>query len=99
MHAILHKVLHDAERKRLVAHNIAAFATPPSSERCRAPEMKVWTPGQLRTFLDRTAEHHHGALFRLAALVGCAAANSSGSGGTTSTSTWDGSSCATRSRR
>ena len=31
VHSIVHKALHDAERKRIVAHNVAMFATPPCS--------------------------------------------------------------------
>ena len=50
--------------------NVAAFSTPPSSASCARAEMNVWTPEQLRTFLDRTADHSTASLFRLAALAG-----------------------------
>jgi integrase len=69
-HSICHKALADAERKGIVAINVAAKASPPKSSACRAPEAATWTPAELRTFLDQTRDHHHGALIRLAAMTG-----------------------------
>ncbi len=69
-HSVCHKALADAERKGVVPVNVASKASPPKSSACRAPEAGTWTPEQLRTFLDQTAEHHHGALIRLAGMTG-----------------------------
>jgi integrase len=69
-HSVLRKSLADAEAKMIVSYNVADKASPPRSSATRAPEAPVWTPGQLRTFLEQTKDHHHGALIRLAAMTG-----------------------------
>ena len=46
---MLHAALRDAVRWGHVARNVADAVQPPPSG---APEMQVWTPAQLRTFLD-----------------------------------------------
>jgi integrase len=70
VHAILSKALTDAERRDLISRNPARRANPPSPTAARSPEASTWTPGQLRAFLDATADHYHGALFRVAAMTG-----------------------------
>ncbi len=70
LHSIIGKALSDAERKDLIIRNVARRATPPKASATRAPEMSVWTPDELRSFLGSTAKHHHGALLRLAAMTG-----------------------------
>jgi integrase len=70
VHTTIGTALADAERQDLIARNPARRATPPSATAARSPEAKTWTPAQLRTFLDGIAEHHHGPLFRLAAMTG-----------------------------
>lgn len=69
-HSALRRALADAFDKGLIPSNPADRATPPKPSATRAPETEVWTPAELRTFLDRTADHHHGALIRLAAMTG-----------------------------
>ena len=69
-HVLIGKALGDAERKGLVQRNVARVSSPPSASSARAPEMKVWTPEQLRTFLDFVATDSHGSMLRLAALTG-----------------------------
>jgi integrase len=69
-HSVIGKALGDAERKGLVIRNVARLASPPTSSAARPPEMKVWTPAELRAFLDQTTEHPHGAMFRIAAMTG-----------------------------
>jgi integrase len=69
-HSVLRKALADAEHKRVVTINVAAKASPPRSSATRAPEAPTWTPGELRRFLELTADHHHGALVRVAAMTG-----------------------------
>ena len=69
-HVLIGKALGDAERKGLVQRNVARLASPPSASSARVPEMKVWTPEQLRTFLDFVADDSHGSMLRLAALSG-----------------------------
>jgi integrase len=70
VHQIIGTALASAERQDLIARNPARRAAPPSSTAARSPEAATWTPEQLRVFLDATAGHHHGALFRLAAMTG-----------------------------
>ena len=49
VHAVLNKMLNDAERKGLVMRNVARLANAPSmaAARARGPEMKVWSPAEL----------------------------------------------------
>jgi integrase len=70
VHTILGKALSDAERQDLVPRNPARRAMPPSPTAARSPEASTWTPDQLARFLDATKDHHHTALFRLAAMTG-----------------------------
>lgn len=70
VHTIVSKALKDARRKGLVRSNVAEDATPPAATAARAPEFTAWTPDELRRFLGAVAGHHHGALFRLAAMTG-----------------------------
>lgn len=49
VHTMLHKALEDAVRWGHLARNPVSLATPPQP---RTPEMKVWTPEQLRAFVD-----------------------------------------------
>lgn len=70
LHTILSKALSDAERKGQVVRNVARLASPPSSSSARAPESVAWTPTELRTFLASAADHHHAALWHLAAMTG-----------------------------
>jgi len=69
-HTIINCALESAERKGLVTRNVARFADPPSAKSSKPPEPKVWTPAELRTFLDSTADHRFAMLFHLAALTG-----------------------------
>ena len=46
----------------------------------------IWTPGEMSAFLEATADHHHGTLFRVAAMRDSAVANCADSDGPTSTS-------------
>lgn len=72
VHAVLNKLLNDAERKGLVVRNVARLATAPSlsAARSNGPEMRVWTPEQLATFLRLIARNRNETLFRLLALTG-----------------------------
>lgn len=70
VHTIVGKALADAERKGIVARNVARLATPPAASATRAPEMKYWTPDELRTFLASIEAHHHYPMFRLASMSG-----------------------------
>jgi integrase len=69
-HSVIHKALADARQKGLVLINVATQASPPKTSATRAPEATVWTPEQLRAFLDQTSGHQLGALIRLAAMTG-----------------------------
>ena len=72
VHAVLNKMLNDAERKGLVMRNVARLANAPSmaAARARGPEMKVWSPAELATFLAAIEGNRNEALFRLLALTG-----------------------------
>jgi integrase len=70
LHMVLHKALRDAERKGLAPQNAARFANAPVASATKAPEMKFWTPPELRQFLDSHRTHHHFPLLRLAAMSG-----------------------------
>ena len=68
-HAVCRVALGDAQRKGVVALNVAAQASPPKSSACRALRPRC-AAEQLHTFLGQTSGHHHGALIRLAAMSG-----------------------------
>jgi integrase len=70
VHTTLHKALNDGVRKGVLARNVAAAAGAPSPKSTRAPEMKWWTPEQLRVFLAFTADEAVGPIFHLAAMTG-----------------------------
>jgi integrase len=55
-----------------VVRNVAQLANAPSltTARSKGPEMRVWSPAQLATFLSSIAGNRNEALFRLAALTG-----------------------------
>jgi integrase len=72
VHAVLSKLLNDAERKGLVPRSVARLANAPSLSRARStgPEMTVWTTGQLATFLRSIAGNRNEAMFRTIAMTG-----------------------------
>lgn len=72
VHAVVSKMLHDAERKGLVTRNVACLASAPSlnAARARGPEMRVWTPAELSTFLASIAGNRNEVLFRVMAMTG-----------------------------
>jgi integrase len=72
LHAVVNKMLHDAERKGLVTRNVARLANPPSltTARSKGPEMRVWTPDELTSFLASIEGNRNEALFRLLAMTG-----------------------------
>jgi len=67
---IVGKALSDAQRKKLVAHNVAKDADPPSAKSSKAPEMAWWTPDQLHQFLEAVQGEDLLPLFRLTAMTG-----------------------------
>ena len=70
LHTILHKALHDAERKHLVPRNVANAADPPRLRQPGSVEMKTWTAVELRSFLDGVSGHRLAAAWTLAATTG-----------------------------
>jgi integrase len=72
VHAVVHKMLNDAERKGIVIRNVARLANAPSltAARSRGPEMRVWTPAELSKFLKDIAGNRNEVTFRLLALTG-----------------------------
>ena len=70
IHVIVAKAFSDAERKGITSRNVARLATPPSLSSARAPEMKSWTPEELRAFLGQIRNNRLHPLVRLAAMSG-----------------------------
>ncbi len=70
IHVVVGKALADAVRKDITSRNVSRLATPPAASASKAPEMKYWTPAQLRTFLAGIEGHHHYPVIRTAAMTG-----------------------------
>jgi integrase len=70
LHTFLRKALADAVDRDLLVRNVAGKANPPRAKDTKPPEVSWWTPAELRSFLDLTADESLGPLFRLAALTG-----------------------------
>src|SRR5581483_7356472 len=70
VHVVLRKALADATRKRYVTRNVALDADPPKVPGPGEREMAVWTPEELRTFLDGISQHRLAAAYVLAASTG-----------------------------
>ena len=71
-HAVMSKMLHDAERQGLVTRNVARSASPPppAAARARAPEIRVWSPDELAEFLAFIEGTRNDTMFRLMSLTG-----------------------------
>lgn len=71
-HTVLSKALTDAERKGLVVRNVARLADPPSANAGREErgEHNIWTPAELKAFLEFIAGNTWEPAFRLLALTG-----------------------------
>jgi integrase len=69
-HSALRRAVQDAVDKGLLPSNPVTSASPPKTAATRAPETAVWTPEELATFLERTRDHHLGALIRVAGMTG-----------------------------
>jgi integrase len=67
IHSILHRALRDAVRWGYVVRNVADAADPPKA---KTPEMRVWSPAQLRVFLDYVRGDRLYAAWLLAATTG-----------------------------
>ncbi len=72
LHAVVNKMLHDAERKGLVIRNVAKLANAPSltTARSKGPEMRVWSPDELARFLTSIEGNRNEAMFRVMAMTG-----------------------------
>ncbi len=71
VHSILHKALSDARRKGTLTRNVAEVADAPKARSAaKRPEIKVWTPEELRAFLALVAENRHHAAWFLASHTG-----------------------------
>ena len=78
VHVMLHKALADAVSWRYVAENVAEHAKPPRAGRRQA---SVWSPEQVRRFLERTRDDRFYALYLLAAPPACDGPSCAGCGG------------------
>jgi integrase len=67
VHVMVHTALHDAVRWGYLARNVAEAADPPAA---RSPEQRVWSPAQLRRFLDHVRDDRLYALWLLVATTG-----------------------------
>lgn len=70
IHVMLNKALSDAQRKGLVARNVAVLADPPKLSAQRREEVKAWDADQLSLFLAAIAAHRLAPAFHLAAHTG-----------------------------
>jgi integrase len=72
IHAIIHKALAYAVRKKMLADNPAKDADPPKDTAIQASrkESTVWTTDELRTFLERTRTSRFAAAYHLLATTG-----------------------------
>lgn len=72
VHSVLGAALRDAQRKGLVAQNVARAATPPSAKAARGRDMNFWEPAELRTFLEWLRDRNDDLypLVRLASMSG-----------------------------
>jgi integrase len=67
IHAIIHRALKDAVRWGYLVRNVAEAVDAPNG---KSPEMQVWTPEQLRTFLTHARHDRLHALWLLVATTG-----------------------------
>jgi integrase len=67
IHNILHRALKDAVRWGYLVRNVAEAADPPKG---KSAEMRVWSPDQLRAFLEHVREDHLYAFWLLIATTG-----------------------------
>jgi integrase len=72
IHGILHKALADARKWNYISRNPADDADPPKikSVKARSRERKVWSPEQLRTFLESVRDDRLFAAWMLVATTG-----------------------------
>jgi integrase len=70
IHNTIHKALKDAERKRLISHNVAQAADPPKVRPMGEVEQQTWTAEQVRFFLEGSRQHPLHVAFVLAATTG-----------------------------
>jgi len=72
LHAVVNKMLNDAERKGLVIRNVAKLANAPSltTARSKGPEMRVWSPDELARFLTSIEGNRNETMFRVMAMTG-----------------------------
>lgn len=67
VHRMLHRALKDAVRWDMAPRNAAEDASPP---RCRRPTMSVWSPDQMRAFIEHVKLDRFFALWMLASTTG-----------------------------
>jgi integrase len=67
IHGTLHKALDDAVRWGHIGKNPAIHADPPKGA---SPEMRIWTPEQIRSFLDHVVDDRLVAAWYLLATTG-----------------------------
>jgi integrase len=70
IHTMIRKALADAHRKGSVLRNVADLADPPKLSAAPKREMRVWTAGELRTFLTEIEAHRLHPAYFLAANTG-----------------------------
>jgi integrase len=70
VHTIIHGALAYAGRKNLVTRNVADLADPPKAKPAAPADRRVWTPGELRRFLDHVAQDRLYTLWLLLAITG-----------------------------
>lgn len=86
VHVTIHRMLKDAVRWNLVPRNMADLADPPRPRKPGEETMTVWSPEQLRTFLESVDDDRLQRSGSCSSPRACAAARWPASGGPTSTS-------------
>lgn len=70
IHATLHRALESAVRDQVLTSNPAHKEKPKAPKKARRPEIKVWSPTQLSTFLEGVRSDDLYALWRVLAWTG-----------------------------
>ena len=59
MHTIIRKALQDAVLKKMVTHNVADAASPPSDRAAKAPEPEIWSSDEAHSFQSWSELPHY----------------------------------------
>lgn len=69
-HNAINKMLKEALRLRVISHNVASDARPPSPKSTKAKRFRTWTVPEILRFLDAIAEEHYAIFYEILAWTG-----------------------------